>query len=200
MRPQHRLRAAQMRVAGNHRVRIALARRSSSACISAGQQRARAIDLLAQPQPHIERHLLVAAAAGVDLVGQRARRVSFSLRMTSVWTSSSVAPAIERRRRALRRESRRRPSTICARSVRRQDARRVPAPARTPASRGYRRRSAAGRNASDPEKRSKTSDGPVLEPAAPELHASCALRLFSAARTLIGRPIRLMKPSASFWS
>src|SRR5256885_5706884 len=33
----------------------------------------RAIAFRAQPQPHVERYLLIAAAAGVDLVGHRAR-------------------------------------------------------------------------------------------------------------------------------
>ena len=73
VRPQNRLRAPQMRVAGDHRVgilarpvRAALASRPSSSAFAR-------IDLLAQPQARIERNLLVAAAAGVDLVRKRRR-------------------------------------------------------------------------------------------------------------------------------
>ena len=39
---------------------------------------------------------------------------------------------------------------------------------------------------------------PGLKPPAPELHAHFAF--LASARTFIGRPVRLMKPSASFWS
>src|SRR5437764_1252668 len=46
--------------------------------------------------------------------------------------------------------------------------------------------------------------GPGLEPSAPELHMVLAgleaCVTFSAARTLIGRPIKLINPNASFWS
>ena len=189
-----------MRVAGDHRVRILLGeieqRRASDRASSA---RTRS-HLLAQPQPHVERDLLVAAAAGVDLVGDRAGRLlqlADDERM-DVFVGRAVE---ELRRRAPRRGSRRTPRRS-ARARPPSGCRRAPAPARTPASRGYRRRSAAGRNASEPEKRSKTSDGPVFEPSAPELHGFCRLRspASSRARTLIGSPIRLMKPSASFWS
>ena len=72
VRPQHRLGAAQLRVAGNDGVRV-FARHGQQRAQHAGQASCRiGVDLLAQPQAHIERDLFVAAAAGVDLVGELA--------------------------------------------------------------------------------------------------------------------------------
>src|SRR6185312_3240631 len=70
MCPQNRLRAPQVRVARNDSVRIAL---------SAIQQRPHQpreelqspIDLTPQPQPNIERDLLIAAAPRVNFPGER---------------------------------------------------------------------------------------------------------------------------------
>ena len=75
VRPQHGLRAAQMGVAGNDGVRIV-----AGAIEKRLHQRRRAVrdarsHLAAQPQAQIERDLLIAAAAGVDLIGQRADAV-----------------------------------------------------------------------------------------------------------------------------
>ena len=73
VREQHRLRALQVRVAGEVRRRSASsARRSSTACSS--WMRARPARALApEEQPQVERDLVVAAAAGVQLGAGRAR-------------------------------------------------------------------------------------------------------------------------------
>ncbi len=67
VRPQHRLRAPHVRIARNHGVGIA-AGQLEQRPHQAGEQAARAVAFVAQPQPRVERDLLVAAAAGVDLV------------------------------------------------------------------------------------------------------------------------------------
>src|SRR5258707_458473 len=67
--PQDRLRAAQVLIARNHRRRIAL-RAIEHRPHQPTKQSERTIDFAAQPQPHIERYLLIAAAAGVDLLRQ----------------------------------------------------------------------------------------------------------------------------------
>ena len=60
-----------MRVAGDDGVGVAPSEIQQRAHHTA-QQRAHAARFLAQPQARIERHLLIAAAAGVNLVGYRA--------------------------------------------------------------------------------------------------------------------------------
>ena len=70
MRPRHRLRAARVRVTRNDGVRI-LARDLEQSLQKPIEQTDRKIDLLAQPKTRIERDLIVAAAAGVDLIGER---------------------------------------------------------------------------------------------------------------------------------
>jgi hypothetical protein len=71
VRPQHRLRAPQMRIPWHNGVRMLL-RQIEDRGHQCPQQIGRAIALSAQPQPRIERHLLIAAAARVDFVRQRA--------------------------------------------------------------------------------------------------------------------------------
>ena len=71
MRPQHRLRAPQMRVAGNDRVRIFFGQVEQRRH-QAAQQFARLIALTPQPETRIERNLFIAAAAGVDFVREGA--------------------------------------------------------------------------------------------------------------------------------
>ena len=71
MRPEHSLGPAQMGIAGDHRVRILPAQRHQG-FHEGGDRRARPVALFAQPQAHIQRNLLVAAAAGMDLVGEAA--------------------------------------------------------------------------------------------------------------------------------
>ena len=71
VRPEHGLRAARVRVAGNDGVGIARGQ-IQQRLHHARQQHAHAVALVAQPQAQIERDLLVAAAPGVDLVGHRA--------------------------------------------------------------------------------------------------------------------------------
>ena len=122
-------------------------------------RRAHAVAFLAQPEAGIERNLLIAAAAGVDLVGHRAGALLQLAddQRVHVFIGGAVEEARARRpRRGWRRRPRR-----SARALRRSGCRRVPARAQRPASRGYRRRCSRRSKSSDPEKRSKTSDGPV---------------------------------------
>src|ERR1035437_8810675 len=71
MRPEHGLRAAHVRVPGNDGVGVAPSEIQQRAHHTA-EQRVHAARFLAQPQARIERHLLIAAAASVNLVGYRA--------------------------------------------------------------------------------------------------------------------------------
>ena len=115
VRPQHGLRAAHVRVAGDHGVGIRAAR-ARAARPSREQSSARtSVALLAQPQARIERDLLVAAAAGVDLVGDVAGAL-FQL-ADDQRVDVLVGGAFDRSRACrLRRESASKASTICARS------------------------------------------------------------------------------------
>ena len=72
MRPQHRLRPPRVGVAGNDRLRITPGHRQQGGH-QFDQQTGRAVDLLAQPEPDIQRDLIVAAAAGVDLFSDGTR-------------------------------------------------------------------------------------------------------------------------------
>ena len=91
MRPEHGLRAAQVRVAGDDGLRIFFCEREQSRHQSR-QLLENRVGGSAKIEPHVERNLLIAAAAGMDLVGERAH-LRFNWRMTKVWTSSSVAPS-----------------------------------------------------------------------------------------------------------
>ena len=71
MRPENGLRAPQMRIAGDHGIRI-FARQVQQRRHQRPQQFARAVAFAAQPEARIERDLFIAAAAGVDLARQRA--------------------------------------------------------------------------------------------------------------------------------
>ena len=194
VRPEHRLRPPQMRVAGNHGI-ADICRPARAAHPSTPASPTRSVSIaLAQPEPHIERHLLVAAAAGVDLVGQRADLL-FSLRMTSVWTSSSVAPSKNLASRASRPIS----SNASNRSVALgggQDAH---------ALQRARKRLRALDIGVDQSPVEMQRPGEALEDfrrpssnARPR--ASSPLFLQRRRATWIGSPIRLMNPSASFWS
>ena len=72
MRPQHRLRPPQMRVARNHRIRILARPASAAPPADPASSRSSVSHAGAQLQPDVERNLFVAAAPGVDLVRQRA--------------------------------------------------------------------------------------------------------------------------------
>ncbi len=72
MRPEHRLRAPGVRVAGNHSGGIA-GGQIEQGPHQTRQQRAHAVALAAQPQAQIERNLLIAAAASVDFIRDGAR-------------------------------------------------------------------------------------------------------------------------------
>ena len=158
MRPQHRLRAPQMRVAGNHRVGISSARTPAAPA---------SVRPAAPPRDRFRR-----AATS------RTSSDTCSLRLRPVWILSAssahaflqfanhqrvhvfVGRAVEElRRRGILRGSRRTPPPARP-APPPSGCSRLPALARTPASRGYPHRSAAGRKCSDPENRSKTSDGP----------------------------------------
>jgi hypothetical protein len=157
----------------------------------AGHQLRNAVAFRAQPQPHVERYLLVAAAAGVDLFGQRAHpRLQLA---DDERVHVLVAGPFEVRLRADLLEG-------C------DDARAFlgaedPDPLQRPRE-GLRAANIRVEQAAVEMERTREAlehfRGPRFEPAAPELHADCLAA--SAARTLMGRPMRLMKPSASFWS
>ncbi len=158
VRPQHRLRAAQMRIAGNHRRGIALRAIEQRAHEPGEQFRAR--DRSRRAATAARR--AIPARCGCVRCGSspQARRPS---------RPACGSPACERLRRlrprknsgasARRRRAHRRPPPV-ARVPPPSRSPRFPAPARTPASPEYPRESGAGRNASDPEKRSNTSEGP----------------------------------------
>ena len=182
-----------MRIAGNHRIRIA-ARAGQQRFHQRRQQPRGAVDLIAQPQPHIERHLLIAAAAGMNFVRKRADAllqladdqcmnvfVRRALEKAALCASSRIA--------RMRRPARARSSAV-----------RMP----TPFQRARESLRAANIGIQQPAiemqrsgERSKTSEGPSRSG---RPRASFGLRFAafsSSARTWIGRPIRLMKPRAS---
>ena len=140
---------------------------SRSARTSGPSRAARRVDLVAQPQPNIERNLIVAAAPGVDLVRELAR--AFLQLADDQRVDVFVVCAIEKRRRtALPRASLRTPRRLCALRPR-SECRRVPAPAHTPATRECRHRSGAGRNAASPKIARKLPTA-LLESPAPQFH------------------------------
>ena len=157
MRPWHRLGAAQMRVAGHDGVRIfsGHARESSH---QVDQQFQIDVDLLAQPQPHVERYLLVAAAAGVNFVGQSA---DFALQFADDESVDVfVGSALEKLWIA-------RLASGCSRKrspidrVRRQSGCPARSSARAKACEPRQSQSSSFLSKwSEPEKRSKTSEGP----------------------------------------
>ena len=169
--------------------------------MSPARKLARAIDLLAQPQPDIERHLLIAAAAGVDLVGQAAHAL-FELADDHGVDIFVGCPGEELRLASLVAD--RVESGYELRPFRRrQDADAFERPRE-------RLRAADVRVDQPPVEVERTGKpledfrGTFLEPAAPELHTDFfldfLLAFITAARTWIGSPIRLMNPRASFWS
>ena len=139
------LRAAQMRIARDHGLPDTCRARSSSAPIKSAQQVQGAIDFLAQPQPHIERYLLVAAAPGVDLVRERADLL-FEL-ADDERVDVFVGRAVEKVRRSRLFADRIEGGDKTARAPPPSESRRVQARARKPASPEYRPESDAGRNA-----------------------------------------------------
>ena len=121
--------------------------------------------------------------------------------MTSVWTSSSSAPSKNAGVRELRADRVERVDDLRALgSGQNADAFERAREGLRAANVGIGQ--AGDRSAAMPEKRSKTSEGLRSKRAAPELHTRLLARLSLRveARTWIGRPIRLMKPRASFWS
>ena len=199
VRPQNRLRAAHVSVAGNHCVGIALGA-ASNASMSPPRNPARAIDLVAQPQADIERDLLIAAAAGVDLVGEPTDP------LPQLTNDQGVDVFVGRaaKNSGLRASSRIASNAATSRA-RSADV-------------GYPRSSSARANACEPRMSASISlrskcertgkpledfRGTFLEPSAPEFHfassSTCSSTAFmTAARTWIGSPIRLMNPRASF--
>jgi len=197
VRPQDRLRAAHVGIAGDHGVGIP-GREFHQGRHQLRQQSADAVALRAQPEARIERDLLVAAAPGVDLVGHLAgpflqfaddERVDVFVRSARV--ELRIGRFFEDALEGL-----------------------------------HDLRALAGRQDADPFERAREGLGaadigldqpPVeiersrkslenfrrsgFETSAPKLHfVPAALEASSAARTLIGSPIRLIKPKASFWS
>ena len=93
MRPKHGLRAPHVRVSWDHSVGI-LRREIEQRSHYATQQSAhRGRILRAATETRIERHLLIAAAAGVDLIGHRGRHALSACGSPALCTSSSVAPS-----------------------------------------------------------------------------------------------------------
>src|SRR5262249_43669143 len=74
VRPEHGLSAAKVRVAGNDGVRI-LAREIEKRAQHSVQAAENCVDLFPQPESDVERNLLVAAAPGMNLVGEAADAV-----------------------------------------------------------------------------------------------------------------------------
>ena len=159
VRPEHRLRAAHVRVAGDHRVGI-LRRRDRAAPCMTPPSSARARSHSSRSHSRVSSEtcslrlrpvwILSATRAGALLQLADDQRVD-------VFVGRAVVEAGDRR---LRRGSHRRPSTICARS----SAVRMPTRSSARANACEPRISASiSRRSkwSEPEKRSKTSEGPV---------------------------------------
>ena len=197
MRPQHGLRAAQVRIPGNHRVRIPRRdldqRRSQS-----GDQAPLAVALGADPEPHVERDLLVAAAPGVDFVGQFAGALLElpDHQRVDVLVVSAV-------------EDVRVPPDLLERL---DDALALGGGENAHPFERARERLRAGDVGIEqpPVEMERTGEalenlrGSALETPAPEfqgvLLGFAGRHAVLAALTRMGSPIRLMKPSASFWS
>src|ERR1017187_2586911 len=107
VRPEDGLRAAHMGVAGDHGIGIPGGEIEERAH-HADQEGTHGVRFLAQPEPRIERHLFVAAAAGVDLVGHLAGplpqfaddqsvHVFVGGAIVKCWSERLDANAIERR-------------------------------------------------------------------------------------------------------
>ena len=191
MRPQDRLGAAHVRVSRNYCAGIFIGqieqRRHQRA-----QQLADTIALLAKPQSRIERNLLIAAAASVDLVGDRAGAL-FQL-ADDQRVDVFIGGAIEKRGAGrVVTDFVERCNDGCA-LVSRKDTNALQRPRES-----LRAANIGVEQAPVEMERSRESledvRRPVGEASAPQLHLDFPWR---AARTLIGRPIRLMKPRASF--
>ena len=169
------------------------------------------VDLVAQPEPHVERHLVVAAAAGVELVGRLADELAQAVldpgvdvllagREIRLAGGDARRAAARGRRRAppapsprgCRRGAGRGRARRCRRCRRARGASRSAASARTP-----RRPAPAGGRSARPTSvwRLPVSSSPSRAPLASS-RARCATRpwIFS------GRPQSFVKASPALWS
>ena len=192
VRPQHRLGAPHVRIAGDHGAGVGF-RKVEQRRHHTAQKRARAAAFLPQPEARIERDLLVAAAAGVDLIGHRPRLL---LQLADDQRVDVLVGGALVKRRGGR---------IGADLLEGADNRRAlfggeDADLFERAGEGLR---AAYIGIDQPPVEIERAGEALedlrwsgFETSAPELHLAFAAR----ARTLMGSPMRLMKPSASFWS
>ena len=143
VRPEHGLRAAHVGVSGNDGAGVHL-REPEQVAHDGAEQRLQVGALFAQPHAGIERDLLIAAAAGVDLVGDVAgallefaddQRVDVLVggALVEAGVPASARICVEGCRRF-------------GRALRRSECRPAPGRARRPASRGYRNRSSGDRS------------------------------------------------------
>ncbi len=117
VRPKHRLRAPQMRVAGNNRIRIF--RRQIEQRATSARAAVRARGRIRRAARAAYRAIPARCGCGrCESCPPAPPTRSFSLRMTNVWTSSSVFIGARRRNRAAAASSRiaSNASTICAHS------------------------------------------------------------------------------------
>ena len=166
--------------------------RARSAGITRPAGRAHGCISRAQPETRIERDLLVAAAAGVDLV-RPARRLRLQLADDEgVDVFVGWRPEIVRVSASWRDRVERGDDLLALAGG--QNADRVQERARTPASRGF------GKD--QPPVEMERSREPLEDLRGPVSkrppQSFMALHFLSKACTLMGSPIRLMKPSASF--
>ncbi len=92
VRPEHRLGAPHMRVAGNDSVRDTLARARAASCMTpASSSRARSHS--SRSHSRVSSETCSFRLRPVWILSASAPTFSFSLRMTKVWTSSSAAPS-----------------------------------------------------------------------------------------------------------
>ncbi len=185
-----------MRIAGDHRLRIA-AGAGQQRLHQAGQQIRGSVDLIAQPQPHIQRDLLIAAAAGMDFIGQSAHAI---LQLADHQRVNVFVGSFFVERWVLRIF---RDCVECGDQL-------VPFFSRQDADafeRSRERLRAADVGSEQPAIEMERSGealedlrGTLSKAASPELHTDFFADFLSDARTWIGRPIRLMKPRASRWS
>src|ERR1700728_1779124 len=193
MRPQHGLSAAHVRVAGYHSLRIP-ARQCKQRSGEIGDLPQYGVGGRSQVQPDVERDLFVSAAPGVNLLRKRAHffaQFADDECMDIFIHCGLEIIGVVRFPRDLIEGRQQLPAFHAGHnSGSRQSPRK-------------RLRSFYINEHELAVEMERTGElledlrGPALESAAPKLHEEDCR---SEARTLIGRPIKLMKPNASFWS
>jgi hypothetical protein len=102
VRERHRLRDLQVREARHDRLDVCCAASSTSARCTSASSGGDAVDLVAQPQAHVGRDLVVARAAGVQALAGVAGELDQARLDVEVTSSSSTLPLERAAPRSLR--------------------------------------------------------------------------------------------------